>query len=242
MKFSLLSLALTFTFLSLSSSLKAQHYKSDNLEVSKLAENVYQHISFLKTQDFGKVSCNGMIVVDGAEALVFDTPADAAASEELISWIESALKSKVKAVVATHFHADCLAGLDVFHAKNIPSYAQALTLKLAAQKQFPIPMHAFDRSLSFTAGRTRVSVEYHGAGHTQDNTIAYVPSAKIMFGGCLVKEQGAGKGNLEDADTAAWPGTVQRIKTRYPNVKLIIPGHGAAGGIKLLEYTRDLFQ
>lgn len=242
MKFLFTSLTLLLTFTNLSSPVKAQDYKSEHLEVRKLAENVYQHISFLKTQDFGKVSCNGMIVVDGAEALVFDTPADTAASEELISWIESTLKSKVKAVVATHFHADCLAGLDVFHAKNIPSYAQALTLKLAAQKQFPIPMHAFDKSLRFTAGRTSVSVEYHGAGHTQDNIIAYVPSAKIMFGGCLIKEQGAGKGNLEDADTAAWPGTVQRVRNRYPNVKLIIPGHGAVGGIKLLEYTRNLFQ
>lgn len=242
MIFSFKWLAFTFFITYLFTSAQAQDYKSENLEVSKLAENVYQHISFLKTQDFGNVSCNGMIVVDGGQALVFDTPAASAAAEELINWIQTALNSQVKAVIATHFHADCLGSLDAFHAKHIPSYAQALTLTLAAQKKFSIPMHGFKKSLRFTAGNTNVEVAYLGAGHTSDNTIAYVPSAGIMFGGCLIKEQGAGKGNLEDADTIAWPITVQKVKDSFPNTKLIIPGHGAVGDIKLLDYTRNLFQ
>jgi metallo-beta-lactamase class B len=221
---------------------QAQNYKSEALQVRKLANNVYQHISYLKTDDFGKVSCNGMIVVDGGQALVFDTPAESSTAEELINWVKSTLNSQVKAVIATHFHADCLGGLDAFHSKNIPSYAQQLTLDLAAQKGFPIPMHAFKKSQRFTVGNTKVEVGYLGAGHTKDNTVAFVPSARIMFGGCLIKEQGAGKGNLEDADTTAWPLTVQKVKDRYPDAKLIIPGHGAFGDIKLLNYTMNLFQ
>jgi metallo-beta-lactamase class B len=221
---------------------RAQNYKSENLEVKKLAENVYQHISYLKTEDFGKVSCNGMIVVDDGQALVFDTPAEASATEDLINWIKTALNGQVKAVIATHFHADCLGGLDVFHAQDIPSYAQQLTLTLAAQKKFSIPMHGFKKSQHFTAGNTRVEVAYFGAGHTLDNIVAYVPSANIMFGGCLIKELGAGKGNLEDADTAAWPLTVQQVKNNYPKAKLIIPGHGKVGDLRLLDYTKNLFQ
>ena len=235
-------LALALFITNLFTPARAQDYKSENLEVRKLAENVYQHISYLKTEDFGKVSCNGMIVVEGGQALVFDTPAASSAAEELINWIRSTLNSRVKAVIATHFHADCLGGLDAFHAKNIPSYAQALTLDLAAARKLPVPMHAFKKSQRFTVGNTQVEVSYSGAGHTKDNTVAYVPSARILFGGCLIKEQGAGKGNLEDADTTEWPLTVQKVKERYPDAKLIIPGHGAVGDIKLLNYTRNLFQ
>src|SRR5690606_17666948 len=44
-------------------------YQSENLIIEKLSENVYQHISFLQTNDFGKVDCNGMIVVNQNEAI-----------------------------------------------------------------------------------------------------------------------------------------------------------------------------
>ena len=221
--------------------LHAQSYKSDNLEIIRLSDHVFQHISYLNTQDFGKVSCNGMIVVDDHQALVFDTPAEDQVALELVNWIKTNLSSKVKAVVATHFHADCLGGLNTFHAAGIPSYAQVLTLKYAKQRNFPVPQHGFKASQVLSVGGLSVQVGYFGAGHTRDNVVAYVPSEKIMFGGCLIKEFGAGKGNLEDADESAWPRTVQKVKARYPGVKLIIPGHGKVGGAELLVYTGSLF-
>ena len=36
--------------------------KSKALIINQISEHVYQHISFLETENFGKVSCNGMIV------------------------------------------------------------------------------------------------------------------------------------------------------------------------------------
>ncbi len=230
-----------FLLLGLNRPLHAQSYKSANLEIIRLSDRVFQHISYLNTQDFGKVSCNGMIVVDDHEALVFDTPAEDQATLELINWIKTNLSSKVKAVVATHFHADCLGGLNTFHAAGIPSYAQVQTLQFAKQNHFPVPQHGFKTSQVFSAGGMSVQVGYFGGGHTRDNVIAYVPSEQIMFGGCLVKEIGAGKGNLEDADESAWPLTVQKIKAKYPAAKLIIPGHGKMGGTELLDYTSSLF-
>ena len=63
-----------------------------------------------------------------------------------------------------------------------------------------------------------------------------------MFGGCLVKEVGAGKGNLEDANVATWPKTIRMLKAKYPDVKIVVPGHGKAGGAELLDYTVKLFE
>ena len=232
---------LVFLTVESAATLTAQSYKSDNLKIIQLNDRVYQHVSYLNTQDFGKVSCNGMIVVDDMEALVFDTPAEDQAAQELINWIKTKLNSKIKAVVATHFHADCLGGLKDFHAEGVPSYAQVLTLELAKQKHFPVPQRGFRESQVLKVGGISVQVGYFGAGHTLDNVIAYVPSEKIMFGGCLIKEMAAGKGNLEDADESAWPITVQKVKARYPLVKLVIPGHGKVGGAELLDYTSNLF-
>lgn len=224
-----------------STSTVAQHFKSEDLEVVPISKHVFQHISYLNTEDFGKVSCNGMIVVNGGEAIVFDVPAEDASSTALLNWIKDSLHVKVKAVVATHFHADCLGGLNVFHSNKIPSYAQAQTLTFAAAKQFPVPQHGFKQKEVFTVGDQQVEVFYPGAGHTLDNVVAYYPAENTMFGGCLIKEQGAGKGNLEDADTKAWPATVQKLKTRYPKARIVIPGHGKTGGEELLNYTISLF-
>jgi metallo-beta-lactamase class B len=63
-----------------------------------------------------------------------------------------------------------------------------------------------------------------------------------MFGGCLIKELGAGKGYLGDANVVAWSSTVEKVKKAYPNVKVVVPGHGAYGNIKLLDYTINLFK
>ncbi|WP_370895394.1 subclass B1 metallo-beta-lactamase [Chryseobacterium gossypii] len=217
-------------------------YKTDNLMVIKLSDHVYQHISFLNTESFGKVSCNGMIVNDRNEAVIFDTPTDDKSSRELISWIKNSLHSRINAIVATHFHEDCLGGLKEFHNNNIPSYASNKTIELAKDKGFNVPDHGFDGILTLKAGEKPVSVEFFGEGHTRDNVIAYFPDEKVMFGGCLIKETGASKGYLGDANVKEWPATVEKIKARYPDVKVIIPGHGKTGNRKLLDYTIELFK
>nr|WP_240935920.1 hypothetical protein [Hymenobacter sp. HDW8] len=51
-----------------------------------------------------------MVIVQNGEAIVFDTPATASASRELLEVIERQWKARVTAVVPTHFHDDCLGG------------------------------------------------------------------------------------------------------------------------------------
>src|SRR5690606_14335750 len=67
-------------------------YKRDTLQIQQLTAHTFCHVSFLQTTDFGNVACNGMIVIDNGEALIFDTPANEKASVELINWVESELK------------------------------------------------------------------------------------------------------------------------------------------------------
>ncbi|MFN3996984.1 MBL fold metallo-hydrolase [Algoriphagus sp.] len=104
--------AIFFVFLFSAHCLFAQEnksiYRSETLEIHQISPNTFMHISYLSTQDFGKVACNGMIVINGGEVLILDTPTDDETSRELISWLENEQKVKVKAVLATHFHNDCV--------------------------------------------------------------------------------------------------------------------------------------
>lgn len=216
-------------------------YKSEDLKIVKVTDHIYQHISYLDTEDWGRVGCNGMIVLDHNEALIYDTPTDDKVSAELISWIENELLATVKGIVVTHFHVDCLGGLAEFHRRKIPSFAGELTQGLATINDLIIPQNAIRNRTTHEVGDIKVISRYFGPGHTQDNIVGYVPSENTLFGGCLVKANGAGKGNLADANIKLWPSTIQKVKETYPMIKTIIPGHGETGGVELLDYTAELF-
>ncbi len=218
-------------------------YASDTLKIKSLGTNVFMHISYLITNDFGKVDCNGMVYINGDEAIVFDTPTDNKAAAELINWIEVKQGKKIKAVVVTHFHEDCLGGLKQFHTNRTKSYASNKTIELARNTNVEVlPKSGFDKTIEFRVGNESVYATYYGAGHTQDNIVGYIPKEETLFGGCLIKTMNASKGFLGDANTLQWPKTVDIIRKDLPELNLVIPGHGNPGGIELLDYTIQLFE
>lgn len=217
-------------------------YRTENLILTQISTGTFIHTSFLQTNDFGKVPCNGLVVTDGKEALVFDTPTDVAASEELIQWITKNQKLEIKGIVPTHFHNDCLGGLQAFEELEIPSYATFKTIELAKANNYVVPKNGFADSLVLKVGDRTVLVKHYGEGHTKDNVVAYFPSERVLFGGCLIKEVDATRGYLGDANLDTWSGTVEAVKKGFPETKIVVPGHGKHGGVELLDYTIKLFQ
>nr|WP_262897356.1 subclass B1 metallo-beta-lactamase [Rufibacter sp. SYSU D00308] len=219
-------------------------YASERLTVVKIAEHTYMHTSFLSTQSFGKVACNGMLVVQAGTGIIFDTPTDPESSNELLALAAEKLQIKVKAVVATHFHEDCVGGLQAFLDAQIPSYASRATVELLMQQgeKSNMPQTSFEGRLTLPLGKEKVEARFLGEGHTTDNIIGYFPKDRVLFGGCLIKEIGANKGNLADANVQAWPETVSKVKQHYPKARVVIPGHGQPGGTELLDYTIQLFR
>ena len=231
-----------FVFGCKSAKISDKSFTSKDIVVKKVKDHVYQHITFLQTQDFGKVSCNGMVVFDKNEAVVFDTPINDSTSLELIKWVKDSLGCKIIAIIPTHFHEDCLGGLEAFHQLGIPSYASNKTIQSAKLANYPVPQNGFDELLKLKVGNKEVIAEFHGEGHTRDNVTGYFPSEKVVFGGCLIKEIGAGKGYLGDANVNAWPATVTKLKEKYPETQVVIPGHGQTGDTALFDYTIKLFR
>lgn len=234
---------LFFSVLLLCISCQSNHsllYKSDNLVIKSITKNTFVHETFLNTEQWGKVGCNGLIYIKNKEAIIFDTPTEDNTSKELIEWV--AKKAVIKAVVINHFHVDCLGGLSAFHEANIPSYSNELTQQLALKDKVIIPQHTFKDSLILTIGQTKVVNRYFGEAHTKDNIVSYIPSEKTLFGGCMIKALGAGKGNLADANMNEWSNTVEKVKITYPEVRHVIPGHGKVGDISLLDFTVQMFK
>ncbi len=102
--------------------------------------------------------------------------------------------------------------------------------------------NSFRDSLILKVGNENIIAKFFGEGHTKDNIVGYFPGDNILFGGCLIKEINATKGFLGDANIAAWSATVEKVKKEYAAAKIIIPGHGAYGNTKLLDYTIKLFK
>lgn len=219
-----------------------QIYSSDSLIIEQLSPNTYLHTTFMVVKEYGKVSCNGMIIVRNGESVIVDIPADTKSSQLLIEWIYNNIAKKINAVVITHFHKDSSGGLQAFTEEKIHSYATNQTINLLKKKNVThLPHEGFDEYKEIEVGDDIVIVKYFGEGHTADNIIGYYSRDQILFGGCLVKELEGSKGNLEDANTNVWPSTIQKILSEYPEVTIVIPGHGNVGGKELLEYTMKLF-
>jgi len=217
-------------------------YETDALKIIRLSETLFIHETYLETKDFGYVACNGVIAISNGEALIFDTPTTDRVSEELMDWVVNDQDAKLVGIVVTHFHIDCLGGLNAFHENKIPSYALDKTIQLAQQNNRVTPQHKFSDNLDLEYGNHTVNLFFPGEGHTKDNIVAYFPHQRSLFGGCLIKSVGASKGNLEDANEEQWSNTVLEIKNKSYKIDKVIPGHGNNGGPELLDYTIELFE
>ncbi len=217
-------------------------FESDAMKINQITENTYVHITYLNTEEYGLVACNGMLVINGGEAIVFDTPSYDSVATELIQWIESEKQAEVKGVVVNHHHIDCLGGLGVFHERGIPSYASNTTINLALKDGVETPKIGFSEVLRLKAGKIPIENRFFGEAHTKGNIASYVKKEDILFGGCMVKSLKAGRGNINDANLEEWSNTIDQIIEEYPKLTTVIPGHGPVGQKNLLEYTAGMFK
>lgn len=214
---------------------------SEDLQIIPISEGVYIHKSFTDSEQYGRFSSNGLIYIRDGEALIADTPADSLLTEQLIDWVEEQ-GFEVKSVVVNHHHIDALGGLQVFHNREIPSYGYEKTKQLAVTTGKTPPKIAFSDSLEIPIGDRNAVAYYFGEAHTVDNIVLWLPDEQVLFGGCMIKSLRAGKGNLEDANVQEWSNTVTKIKDYFPDMRIVIPGHGKHDDSRLLDVTIEMFK
>jgi metallo-beta-lactamase class B len=216
---------------------------ADDIEITKLSDHAYIHTSYADMPPWKRVASNGLIFVNNGKAFLFDTPANDTLTEKLVNWVEKKLKTEIIGFVPNHWHSDCMGGIGYLHRRGIGSYAYELTREIAKGKDLTVPRHGFSDSLVFSLGKEKVISKYYGAAHSLDNIVTWIPSEKILFAGCMVRSLASTSlGHTGDGDLKAWPITLRKIIDAYPDVRIVIPGHGHFGGIELIRHTLELLK
>jgi metallo-beta-lactamase class B len=212
-----------------------------DLTLEPVGDGVWVYRAIGEVAGFGEVPANGLVVVGGAEAALVNATWTDDQATRIIAWLASHGQVRVTSVVVTHSHEDCLGGLGALHRAGARSYALARTAELAGRDHRVVPQVLFTDRLSFPLGGRTLELRYLGPGHAPDNVVVWLPDARVLFGGCLVREASATSlGNTADADLVSWPGTVAALQQAYPDVVTVVPGHGRPGGRELLQHTLDV--
>jgi len=209
------------------------------VRLHQISDGIWSHIATQKVGDTTYPS-NGLIVQDSNELLLIDTAWGAKNTAALVVEIESQIGLPVTRAISTHFHDDRVGGVQLLQSMDVETYATLLTRQLAEAEGSEVPAHILE-GLSASGSSVRfgpVEVFFPGAAHSPDNLVVYVPSARVLFGGCAVFEASRkSAGNTADANLDEWPASINRIQQRYPEAEIVIPGHGIPGGPALLQHT-----
>lgn len=215
---------------------------SSDLELIKISENAYVHVSYSTLPNYGRISANGLIFINDKSAFLFDTPWNDSLTCTLISYLNDQMKIGVAGFIPNHWHEDCMGGLGFIKMQKIKSYANQLTIDIARKKGLPIPDQGFTDSLQLSLGDKLIYCYFLGAAHSMDNIVVWIPSERILFPGCMCKSLDANNpGNVSDGDISEYPHTIDKAIQKFKCVKVVIPGHGPIGGPELLTHTRSLF-
>lgn len=232
----------------------------DELEIQRIAPSTYVVRHLLPTP------ANSVLarMADGTVVLV-STPFDTTASRWLLEWIRATFSPTRVVVINTHFHFDGSGGNAAFNAGGAETYGSSETARLVLERgpaarasmweDWPLPQmrerfenmpieaptHTFDPTAGITLsfGGEDVVVRFPGAAHSPDNVVTYFPSRHLLAGGCMIKT-GDSIGNLRDANLSSWPSAIEYIRTHFPDLQTVVPGHGAVGGRELLDNTERL--
>ena len=214
---------------------------NDDITLVKISDNVFMHISYATYPNFGRVSCNGLILADKGKAFLFDTPYSNELTKELVTYISDSLKLRVVGFIPNHWHNDCTGGLEYLKGIGVKTYANQLTIDILKEKGLPYPEIGFKDSLQLFLGDKEILCYYLGAAHSMDNIVVWIPSEKILFAGCMAKSTSSTNlGNTVDGDLKTYPITIKKVIDKFPYAKMVIPGHGNFGGIELLTHTLKL--
>jgi metallo-beta-lactamase class B len=209
-----------------------------NIEINKLTDNVYSMKSSFAGD--GNLNCNHLLIIDNNDVVLVNTPVNDSLTAVMLNCIKKKFKKPVTKVIVSHFHEDSSGGLIETARCGIVSYGQDKTREFLKQSGKKIDI-VFSDSLILPLKTVIVELMYFGGGHSRDNIVVWLPKEKILFGGCLLKSLSAkDKGNTKDADMDSWANTVRKVKERFKDAKIVIPGHMESGDPSIFEHTIDL--
>ncbi|MDN3587992.1 BlaB/IND/MUS family subclass B1 metallo-beta-lactamase [Pedobacter aquatilis] len=216
--------------------------QNPKLKISKIAPNLYKYTSY-NVYKGNITDANAVYLVTKKGVVVIDAPWDSTQFQPFLDSIKAKHNQKVVLAIATHSHEDRAGGLGFFKAKGIKTYATAKTNKILLATKKPTAQFTFDSDTTFNIGGIKIQTSFVGEGHTKDNIIIWFEQAKLLYGGCLVKSIGSEDlGYIGEANVKQWPQSIKNLQKKYPDAKILIPGHGAGNKPDALKHTLELLE
>ncbi len=136
------------------------------------------------------------IISSGRQAVVFDTLCYPEDTASLVAVLKTE-RLDVTMLVDTHWHADHVAGNDLFNAhtlsqKQCPGLMSTKLVEqvkgtMLAEAKLRLPTETFEERYEFQLGNKHIVLS-HTPGHTPDSLVGYLPAERILIAGDTVME------------------------------------------------------
>lgn len=209
---------------------------------------------------------NAGFVVTAKGVVVYDALGTPVLGYRLLQAIRAVTDKPVTLVVAGHYHADHIYGLQAFRehtdaelwAQRLSSlYLQSADAdrRLAQRREalFPwvdentyvvSPDRTFDDRQRFDMGDTAIELIHAGPGHAADDTLMVVTRHGVVFSGDLVFSGRLPFLGGDEVDTRRWLDGLRYLESLEPAPRFVIPGHGAASAdpAAAIAFTRGYIE
>ena len=212
------------------------------IQIDSINNNLFVYQTF---NSFNGVeyNANSMYLVTDKGIILFDVPWQKSQYQELNDLLQEKYNLPVIAVFVTHSHDDRAGDLSFYNELNIPTYATSLTNSKLKKEGKATSKFEIELGKTYKFGNEKFVVEYFGEGHTADNVVIWFPKYKVLNGGCLIKGADAvNLGYTGEANIAQWPKTMQKLMTKHPKIKQVIPGHDNWKATGHIENTFKLLE
>jgi glyoxylase-like metal-dependent hydrolase (beta-lactamase superfamily II) len=237
------------------------HAGGSQLKAVQVADRVWfvQGQAALGTPENRNFISNAGFVVTDDGVVVVDALGSPALAEELLAQIKLVTPQPVRYVIATHYHADHIYGLQAFKAAGATIWAHAegreylnsdnAKKRLEASRTELAPWINADTHLveadrwldqpqtHLKVGSYDFQISHAGPAHTPEDLVVFVPQLGVLFAGDLFFQ-----GRIPfvgQADSRLWIASITQLMQYQP--KVVIPGHGPASTDPMTDMamTRD---
>lgn len=199
---------------------------------------------------------NSVVYVGPESVTVIGATMTPETAAQLAAEISKVTSKPITEVVNTNYHPDRAGGNAYFRDIGARVVARRETYLLmlehwsemveSTRQAFPsypelplvLPDRTFTRDFELQDGRVRAL--YLGPSHSPDGIFVYFPREKVLYGGCILKEQ---LGSMATADVAEYPRTLRKLKALNLGFTTIVAGHWSPiHGPELLDRYLELLE
>ena len=205
--------------------------ENKTLVLSKLTDKIYI------AEDYYLSKENSLVYIGASYVTVVGATWTPETARLLAAEVARITSKPIKEVINTNHDLDRVGGNSYFKSIGARIISTTLIRDLLKQEgkrsveiarqnsDYPnvevvLPDTAFQGDFTLQDGSVRGF--YLGPSHKADDIFVYFPNEKVLYGGCILKEQ---LGNTDGIDRGEYPKTLQKLKNLKLPINTIISGH-----------------